>query len=361
MFLLLSSILGCAPVFFAELTGYVLDNETSEGIPGVDISLYTNEPRSYDDESFLYRTSTDPDGKFQQPLIWDEYLPKYWTNGDVISLYFTIQHPDYKSKTKEATGIVSGVTNTLPTTFLQSLEAKVENLRGSVYTSLGPVNGVQIALYAEEEEEVPILRTESRNINGLDGQYLFESVEWFDQFLTGELNITVKVEDLRYVNSSPSEISEILYHNQTPPLLPEFIVEERRPLIFQSTVTGYVAYLIEEEFGAYIEPIAGAEILFEWFYDDQNQSVPTSASVRSDATGTYVADIIWQDDVQDYSIGVPFGEDQLEVDVTFPNGGPNERPYNLSQYTDTFTIRSWTSNTLPDAYEISIYVPPPED
>ena len=121
MIFLFSLFTACAPVFMAEISGYVLDLDSSIGIPGVEIKFFDNEPRNYADESFTYQTSTDTEGLFRQPVIWDEYLPKYWTNGDVISMYFTVVHPQYKSKTENAIGIVSGVTNNLPTTFLQNL------------------------------------------------------------------------------------------------------------------------------------------------------------------------------------------------------------------------------------------------
>ena len=71
----------------------------------------------------------------------------------------------------------------------------------------------------------------------------------------------------------------------------------------------------------------------------------------------YSADIYWVDSAADTEPGIPIAEDQLEVEVSYPSGGAIERPYNLSQYNDTFTIRSWVDNTLPAAYEISIYEP----
>ena len=356
------TLFSCAPIFTADLSGYVLDSDTYAGIPGVELKFFESEPANFADDSYVYQTSTDPSGLFQQPLIWDEYLPKYWTNGDVISMYFSVVHPDYKSKIEQSVGIVSNVSNVVPTTLLTSLKARVENLRGSVYSEIEPINGVQIAIYDADdtaESPEPLSRTTSTNIDGLDGQFVFESIEWNDIDLSGDINVIIRVEDQNYINPIPSEIAITLFRSDVPAILEEFIVEPIRPEIFTTNILGSLGYLIESEFGTYTdEPIIGAEIRFDWYYDDENQSVPTFDIARSDSEGNYSVTIRWEDDVADNSNGVPFGEDQLEVEVSFPTGGTAQRPFNLSQYNDTFVIRSWIDNTLPAAYEISIYEPP---
>lgn len=357
---LLPILLSCAPVFTAEITGYILDAETYEGIPGVEVRLYKNKPANYADDSFLYQTSTGNDadiGLFSQTVIWSDYLAQYGKDGDVIDMHFTIIHPQYQSKIESTIGIVSGAVNSIPAITLNSLNASVDELQGSVTTENILTNGIRVALYLGEEE-IAYARTITQTINGVDGQYKFENIEWRDGLLAGSILATVQVEDPRFTNSTPSQVTQEIFNQENTELLPEINVDLVRPPIFEANIYGKTTFLIETKNTAEYRPISGIEVALEWFYDDENQSIPKRDIVRTDEDGMFSTTITWEDPVPDEDNSVPAGEDQLDVTVSYPSGGIPGFSYNLSPFNDTYTIRSWIENTLPTAYE---YIPLPEE
>lgn len=357
---LLPFLLSCAPVFTAEITGYILDAATYEGIPGVEVRLYKNKPENYADDSFLHQTSTGSDadlGLFSQTVIWSDYLAQYGESGDVIDMHFTIVHPQYQSKIESSIGIVSGANNTIPAILLNSLNASVEELQGSVTSENMLTNGVRVALYLGEEE-VAYARTITQTINGVDGQYKFENIEWRDGLLTGSILAMVQVEDPRYTNSSPSQVTQEIFNQENTELLPEISVDVIRPVLFEANISGKSTFLIETANAAEYRPISGIEITLEWFYDDENQSIPKRDIVRTDDDGVFNTTIAWEDPVPDEDNSVPNGEDQVNVAISYPSGGIPGFSYNLTSFNDTYTIRSWIENTLPTAYE---YIPLPEE
>ena len=352
--------LSCAPVFTAEINGYVLDAQTYEGITGVELRFYRNEPDNFADTRYQYQTSTGSDsnaGLFGQTVIWSDYLAQYGEDGDVIDMHFTVIHSQYQSKIESAIGIVSGANNTVPTILLSSLNASVERLQGSVSTTEMLMNDVQVSLYLGEED-LAYARTSTENINGLDGQYLFEDINWRDPTLSGTTTATVRIEDPRYSNPTPSQVTQELFDQQSAEVLPEIVVDIARPQTFRANINGETSFLIETKSTAEYRPISGIEITLEWFYDDENQSLPKSSIVRTDEDGRFFTTISWQDDVPDEDNSIPVGEDALEVVVSYPSGGAPGFSYNLTSYNDTHTIRSWIENTLPAAYE---YIPLPEE
>ena len=358
---LLPFLTSCAPVFTAEIAGYILDAETYEGIPGVEVRLYKNKPANYADDSFLYQTSTGNDanlGLFNQTVIWNDYLAQYGKDGDVIDMHFTIVHPQYQSKIESTIGIVSGAVNTIPSILLNSTNASVEKLQGSVTNENILTNGIQVALYLGEEE-IAYERTITQPINGVDGQYLFENIEWRDILLEGKILATVIVDDPRYTNSSPAEATQEIFNQENTDFLPEMNVDLVRPSIFEANISGKTTFLIETKNTAEYRPISGIEVTLEWFYDDENQSIPKRDIVRTNDDGIFSTTIAWEDDTPDENNSVPSGEDQLDVEISYPAGGIPGFSYDLTAFNDTYTIRSWIENTLPTAYE---YVPlPPEE
>ena len=174
-------MLSCAPVFTAEIAGYILDSETYEGIPGVEVRIYKNKPANYADDSFLYQTSTGNDanvGLFSQTIIWNDYLAQYGKDGDVIDMHFTIVHPQYQSKIESTIGIVSGAVNTIPSILAQIRPAlQLKKLRGSVTNENILTNGIQVGIVPRRRRNrlraVPSLNPS----NGVDGQYSFENIE----------------------------------------------------------------------------------------------------------------------------------------------------------------------------------------
>ena len=350
----------CAPVFTADINGYILDIETYEGIPSVELRFYEHEPKNFGDKNYTYQTSTGNDslaGFFSQSLIWSDYLAKYGKKGDVIDLYFTVVHPNYQAQIESAVGIVSSTTNTIPTVLLKSLNAYVENIQGSIYTQFGPENGVQVALYLGEED-IPYARTTSQNINGLDGLYSFEDISWWDPALSGTIMATVKMIDPRYSNPIPATVSQEIFNQKSTDFMDDIIVEVSRPTIFEAEIKGHTSFLIETTNTAEYRPIAGIEIELEWYYDDENQSNPKHSFVRTDENGDFTATINWEDPIADTDNSIPPEADQIEVHVSYPSGGSMGFSYDLSPYNDTFIIRSWIDNTLPSAYE---YIPLPEE
>lgn len=357
---LLPFYLSCAPVFTAEISGYVLDAQTYEGIPGVELRFYRNKPDNFADTRYQYQTSTGNDnnvGLFAQTVIWNDYLAQFGEDGDIIDMHFTIIHSQYQSKIESAIGIVSNASNTVPTILLSSLNASVDRLQGSVSTSEMLMNDVQVSLYLGEED-LPYARTSTETINGLDGQYLFEDINWRDPTLSGVTNAKVRIEDPRYTNPVPSEVTQELFDQQSTEVLPEIIVEIARPQTFRADISGETSFLIETKSNAEYRPISGIEIILEWFYDDENQSIPKSAVVRTDEDGHFFTTISWQDPIPDEDNSIPIGEDALDVVISYPSGGSFGFSYNLTSYNDTYTIRSWIENTLPSAYE---YVPLPDE
>ena len=341
-FFLLPFLLSCAPVFTAEITGYILDAETYEGIPGVEVRLYKNEPANYADNSYLYQTSTGNDanlGLFSQTVIWSDYLAQYGESGDVIDMHFTIIHPQYQSKIESTIGIVSGAVNSIPAITLYSLNASVEELQGSITTENILTNGIRVAMYLGEEE-IAYARTITQTINGVDGQYKFENIEWRDGLLTGSILATVQVEDPRYTNSNPSQVTQEIFNQENTELLPEISVDVIRPALFEANISGKATFLLETIGVAEYRPISGIEIILEWFYDDENQSIPKRDIVRTDEDGVFNTIIAWEDPVPDEDNSVPNGEDQLEVEISYPSGGIPGFSYNLSSFNDTYTIRS---------------------
>jgi|GEM_PF-6455986 len=359
LFLLYS--ISCAPVFTAEINGYVLDEDSFEGIGGVELRFYTSAPKGNDDKNFLYQTSTSIDGDvgyFYQNIIWSDYLPTYWEDGDVVDMYCTILHPDYEPTTNKMKGIVSGASNAVASVFLKSLYSSVDSLQGSVYTIEGPVNDVQVALYLKNESNA-FTRTYTRNINGIDGQYLFENIKWIgNDFITGGAKSTVYVEDPRFSNPVPAYVTQELYHQETTQLLPQMTVVPARPEFFQAEIRGTVAFAFEfNEEDEYLPieylPIPGEEIEFSWFYNDEEQSIPRSAFVRSDENGNFSTMIEWEDEVQDDVNLVPLNQDQINVDVSYPHGTTLGYLFDLRSYNSPVAVRSWQENLLPSAFEFN--------
>ena len=254
-------------------------------------------------------------------------------------------------------GIVSGAVNTVPAILLNSLNARVEELQGSVTTENILTNGIRVALYLGEED-IAFARTITETINGVDGQYIFTDIEWRDSLLSGSILATVRVEDPRFTNSTPSEVTQEIFNQESTEMLPEMNVELVRPSIFEASINGKATFLLETQATAEYRPISGIEVTLEWFYDDENQSIPKRSIVRTDDDGIFQTVIAWEDPTPDADNSVPTGEDQLDVTVTYPSGGIPGFSYNLTAFNDTHTIRSWIENTLPTAYE---YVPLPEE
>ena len=351
-------LVSCAPVFTAEITGYVLDEDTFEGIGGVEIRFYNSTPKGNDDNNFVYQTSASTEatslGFFQQNIIWSDYLPTYWEDGDVIDMYCTFLHPDYEPTTEKLKGIVSGTTNTVASVFLTPIHSSVESLQGSVFTIDGPINDVQVALFLKNETTA-FARTYTRNINGIDGQYLFEDITWIgNDFITGGAKATVRVEDPRYDNPIPGFVSQELYHQKSTELLPTMTVEQARPQVFRATVSGTISLALENSTLNTIDyqPISGEEIEISWSYDDENQADPRKAYIQTDENGYFETTIEWQDSVQDEDNSVPPNADQIIVDIVFPSGISAGYNFDLSSYNGSYTIRSWQENNLPAAYDI---------
>ena len=351
-------LLSCAPVFTAEITGYVLDVDTFEGVGGVEIRFYNSTPKGNDDKNYIYQTSSNTDnnayGSFLQNIIWNDYLPTYWDEGDVIDMYCTFLHPDYEPSTQKIKGIVSGTSNTVASVFLTPIRSSVPSLQGSVFTIDGPVNDVQVALFLKNETTA-FARSYTRNINGIDGQYLFENISWIgNDFITGGAKATVRVEDPRYENPIPGFVSQELYHQKSTELLPPMTVEKARPQVYRATIEGTIQMALGGSGAGSIEyqAISGEEIEFSWFYDDENQSEPRKAYAQTDEDGKFTASVEWQDPVQDEDNSVPPNEDQVAVDIVFPSGIAAGYEFDLTSYNDSYTIRSWQDNLLPNAYDV---------
>ncbi len=365
-------LMGCT--YVGDISGYVEDKDRPAansnrnfGINGATLRVYFKEPESASDPDFELETATynsgSADGYYFQQLAWKSVIGDFNKDRDKKDIYIGLTHPNYLPIVVPVYEVLSKTTNILPNIRLTSVKFEVEEIKGMVETANGPENGVRVVLRLDGTEAPNVdYVTETMTVDGSSGMYQFMEVEFFDMTAEGLTTATISVEDDRYTNPIPTEVETMLLHLDQPSQLETIQVDPVRPDEFRATIHGETYwYYITATDGEYQRPIEGIEVQLDWNYDDHTGSEPRTLRVRTDENGLFSAQITWRDESIDEEFAIPPGEDQIEVTVSYPDGGHDGSLYTLSPYNDTHTIRSWSDNNLPDAIDEDPSSDPPTE
>ncbi|MEC7986652.1 MAG: hypothetical protein VX278_15905 [Myxococcota bacterium] len=347
-------LLSCQPTFTAEISGYVLDAETDDGIEGATIRFFDKEPETATETSFLSETATSSEvaGYFIKTIGWRDLISNFGEDGDYRDLYFGIQHPEYLPGIFHTEGIFSNSLNVVPSMRLVSLRRSVDEIYGTVYSQDGLQNGVRVTLSLGENDVLYDTQYTAR-INDVDGVFQFSNVEWLDTDNTGSIVSYVRIEDPSYTAVNPAQITQTLSEDTPFYELEGFEVRKKRPDVFSAQISGSAYFSHQTAQGDFVDvPIEGIEISLQWNYDDNNLSDPRTNYVRTDSSGRFETQISWTDSLPDPEDGIPQGEDQLPVLIQFPSSNTG-LVFDLSIYSGEYTIRSWIENQLPPAIEVT--------
>jgi hypothetical protein len=109
---------GCSRIYSAEISGYAKDGGTGLGVTGATVRIFLTQPTNADDAEFAAETTTTYNGQipgyFDREIMWEAASPKFREEGDAISVWLSVTHPDFQSTIQQVDGILSGNQDVVP-------------------------------------------------------------------------------------------------------------------------------------------------------------------------------------------------------------------------------------------------------
>jgi len=369
--LLSFALASCGRYFTAELSGYVKDSESEDGVDGAVIRIYEKEPSTADESGFIVETASANSGGnggyYNHRIIWQNLFPAFGSEGDTNSVWLGITHHDYLSAIVEVRGLLSDTVNFVPDVLLDRAAFSVPTVTGRVVGPSGAgVNGVRVVLDVLSTSDTEDYVTGSTTIGGEAGRYEFTDVSWSDEDAAGSGTDTeaaeLVIDDEAYTSSQV--ISIVLSADQTFDVSTAFSVNRIDATSFSTTLTGRCV----NQYGAApdVQNIAAQGIEVKCTFSDDDGA--HTLYDQTNANGTYSFFIQWTDTTPgDFLEGtadstIPVGEDGLIAEVTFadPNfsglsfegvtPGTYELPSSPPASGDDRQVKSWLDpNYAPDA------------
>jgi len=375
-------IQSCGYYYTATLQGYVIDDETEDGINGATIYIYYSDPGDADTlaedpssgsnfvTSTTTSTSNNNDGYFSSKVIWENSFGKYGQEGDTTNLYILIVDDDYAPVLKKLTGIFSDSTNTLEDIRLSSVTHIVPEISGTILDTQGnPVNNVRLVLdltpndSSDDEDYV----TSSTEIDGEEGRFQFTDVTWNDDLSSNEeLEVLIRIDDTSWQSSEDLTITiqEGSSYEVADSEIPR--VSRKARDSFSQTLSGSLYEQITTSNATVNNGISGIEVQLSYNTEDSagNQTLKTLVS-STDDNGDYSFDVQWYDyspKINPSGVDIPEGEAELDFTIKFNVGGtsgadwyfkntleaPSSGVITLTSSDVNMYIRTWTTSVFPD-------------
>lgn len=188
---------GCTNYFSTEISGFVKEAGTlsaTTGVNGATVSIYTVDPSTSGATPVATTTTTTYSlqfpGYFDRKIMWENGTPSFGKDGDTITVWLTVSHPDFSATTVKAASILSGNQNFVPDIVVTRTGFYAQVVSGQVgYVTAGPtlngLNNVRVALdiddSASEPSAEPYVVYTTTNISTASptaGTFTFVNVHW---------------------------------------------------------------------------------------------------------------------------------------------------------------------------------------
>lgn len=200
LLLALSALSGCTTYYEAEVSGYIRDDVSKEGINKAIVRIYyDNGDESSYQETFTQNYNGDEGFFVFRRVVWKTENPLFGDEGDLQDIRITVTHEDYQPLEANLR-IVSDAANSVGDVYMNRgfyVSGKVEgSLRDWELDSDNEqpgINGLQVELYIPDyplttEEEArawvdshnPDDYATSQTSDGEDGYFVFNDVQWQD-------------------------------------------------------------------------------------------------------------------------------------------------------------------------------------
>ena len=341
---------GCGGHFYrATVQGFVVDDDGGQGLNGATVRIFTKEPGSAQDESYVVQTSTFTQGGnagyYSTAVVWNNWFGSFGREGDTTTIWIGVEHPDYGSTVVEASGILSNESNIVAAVRLDRATFSLAALQGRVVDGNGSgVNGVRVVL------DLPVVSgadqavdrvTQTATIDATPGTFRFTDVRWSGANTTspsGELAILVRVDDPEWgASEAPFAIERSIAVVPSPQtrIVPEPFTVARRPRTeFSTVVTGRTLVRTPEGNLIGVQGVR-VQLSFDVLIDVGGPREETFVDF-TDPNGNWVIALSWTDrapgdygDADERADAVPQGagpgiapgEDGLSVAVSFGSAG----------------------------------------
>lgn len=198
--LALLALPGCTTYYEAEVSGYIRDDVSKEGINKAIVRIYfdNDDPASYQ-ETFTQSYNGDEGFFVFRRVVWKTETPLFGDEGDLHDIRITVENEDYQPLEANVR-IVSDAANSVGDVYMQRafyVSGQVEGrLRDWEQDSEGEqpgINGRQLELYIPDvaittEDEArawvdshnPDDYATTQANDGEDGYFVFNDVQWLD-------------------------------------------------------------------------------------------------------------------------------------------------------------------------------------
>ena len=373
VFITLATLAGCGGYYTGEIAGYIKDADSSEGINGAIIRIYSEEPASAAADGFIIETASMSSGGnggyFSHKIVWHNNFPVFGEEGDSGSVWLGIAHEDYTDSITHVRGVISDTVNVVPDILLERATFETPEITGRIVNISGEgVNGIRVELdLASTTDDTEDYVTTTATFDGNVGTYRFQNVTWRDEAPDSPSadteNATVTVDDPDY--ASASTLALLITSDQAVEAADDMVVTRKPRTEFSVNLQGRCInrYTVASQ-GVDENPAPGIEVMVT--YKTEDGTLHTLYD-QTDGTGSFSVFIQWTDtDPRDFDgpppagttdTSIPEGEDGLFVQIQFDAPfdtitalggdivGGNANVFEA----DDFLLKSWIDpNILPD-------------
>jgi hypothetical protein len=153
---------GCTRYPSAEISGYVKDQALGLGVTGATVRIYLSKPAAADADGAVAETTTAYNGQipgyFDRKIMWATGSPAFQEQGDTITIWIGVTHPDFASHIVEVPGVLSGGQNIVPDVLTQRTGFSTGSLTGTLSRTAAPAQpvwkiGLDLALGPSESDD----------------------------------------------------------------------------------------------------------------------------------------------------------------------------------------------------------------
>ncbi len=224
--LLLLAGTGCERYYECEISGYIRDDVSGEGVNKATVKVFFDNGDETTYQQTLTQTYNGEDGFFVfRRVVWKTDSPLFGDEGDLHDIRIEVTHEDYQPYTSDVR-VVSGAANSVGDIHLlraffvaQSVEGRIRDREPDEDGEYPGINGLTVELYIpdveiDSEEEArawvdthnPDDYANTGNSEDEGGHFTFHDVQWFvpGQYPAGEdergtpWKVILRIDDMDY-------------------------------------------------------------------------------------------------------------------------------------------------------------------
>jgi hypothetical protein len=346
---------GCYRVYEAEVSGFVKDIVSEEGINGAQVRILFNDQDETSYQETLTQTYNGADGYFVfRRVVWGSWTPVFGDEGDLRDIRLEVEADDYVRRATDLR-VVSGAANAVGDVLLSRTFFVSERVEGIVRDREEDrddehpgINGLTVELYIPDidvtspedraawvQTHAPDATANTQTNDGDEGFYAFDNVRFEaeptlpdpDENPYGTpRDVILRVEDSAHFTELVTDA--VIYSGEVASILDDVFVDKER---YEGDVEGVINDLTTGEGlnGATVdiyvpdEPLAD-QAAVEAFVDDHDPVASANTQTNDDEDdGTYtVTGVDWEIDDKP---APDEAHQRTPIIIVVDSGGYNER------------------------------------